>query len=196
MKCPHCGSLNKDDAKFCKNCGNPINNSSLAYQDKFGKNQSVKEEGSSKSKNILIVCITVIICVAIVAGALIYMNSNSDDDAVVNDTVNTTNQSINVTPKSWKLVDSYMGSGTGVETYDIPEGKIKVKIFAYPKKNYEDNYLDVSSSTGDSIYVEWGSDSPVKTKSDEMTFTSSGGDSIRVDYYETVDWKVEIYKYS
>ena len=81
MKCPHCGSLNKDDAKFCKNCGNPINNSSLAYQDKFGKNQSVKEEGSSKSKNILIVCITVIICVAIVAGALIYMNSNSDNDA-------------------------------------------------------------------------------------------------------------------
>ena len=196
MKCPHCGSLNKDDAKFCKNCGNHINNSSLAYQDKFGKNKSVKDEGSSKSKNILIVCITVIICVAIVAGALIYMNGNSDDGAVVNDTVNTTNQSINVTPKSWKLVDSYMGSGTGVETYDIPEGKIKVKIFAYPKKNYADNYLDVSSSTGDSIYVEWGSDSPVKTKSDEMTFTSSGGDSIRVDYYETVDWKVEIYKYS
>mgnify|MGYP003299076718 CR=1 FL=1 len=54
MKCPHCGSLNKDDAKFCKNCGNPINNSSLAYQDKFGKNQSVKEEGSSKSKNIFV----------------------------------------------------------------------------------------------------------------------------------------------
>lgn len=106
------------------------------------------------------------------------------------------NAQVNTNSKSWKLVDTYSGSGTGIETYDLPEGKIKVKISAFPIKNYATNSLSASSSTGDSVSVEWGSKSAVETKSDSMTFDSTGGDMLSINYYETVNWEVKIYQYS
>lgn len=83
-----------------------------------------------------------------------------------------------------------------LKTYDLPEGKIKVKISAFPIKNYATNSLSASSSTGDSVSVEWGSKSAVETKSDSMTFDSTGGDMLSINYYETVNWEVKIYQYS
>ncbi len=211
MKCPHCNSFNKEEAKFCKNCGKPLNNQSLAYHDKFGDSKienNIPIEESSGSKNTLIICITVVICALIVSGALILVythNNDSDDGNFINSTSNNaiadvSNQSTNpqvnpVKTESWQLIGSVSGSGSGLESYTIPEGKIKIKITAFPIKNYGNNYLEVSSSTGDSVSVNWDSKSAVKSKSDSMTFESYGGDTINIDYYETVSWTVDIYKY-
>lgn len=194
MKCPHCGALNKNGAKFCKSCGSSLSTESLAYQDKFGSKKDVSNSKSSGiSRNILIVCVTVIILAIIVAGAYIYINS--DDNADGNVVVNNDNQgSVNTQP-TWHLVDSCTGSGSGFDYYSLPEGKLKVKISAFPIKNYATNSLCASSSTGDSVSVDWGSNSAVETRSDSMTFTSNGGDTLEIEYYETVNWKVEIYKY-
>ena len=81
MKCPHCGSFNKDGAKFCKSCGSSINTESLDYKNK-SKNKS-NSESSGINKNTLIICVTVIIIAIIVVGAVIFMNgdSNSDSDS-------------------------------------------------------------------------------------------------------------------
>lgn len=213
MKCPHCNTLNKEGAKFCKNCGKAINNESLAYKDKFADSKvktpaSVSSTESSKSNNnILIICVTVIICAVIIAGALVYMNSNDSSDSNTVDNSNGDSGSVSNSqsssntvsqsaPKSWKLIDSFSGSGTGSESYSIPAGKIKVKISAYPIKNYATNHLYVSSTTGNSAGVDWGSKSAVETRYDSMTFTSSGGDAIDIDYYETVSWNVDVYQYS
>lgn len=212
MKCPHCNSFNKEEAKFCKNCGKPLNKQSLAYHDKFGDSKvkntgSVKNKSSesnipvesSGSKTTLIICITVVICALIVAGALVYTNMNQDTDNIVNYTSDTAqvNQSeaIEHSTKSWHLIDSFSGSGTGMETYTLPEGKIKIQITAFPIKNYGTNYLTVYSTTGDSVGVDWNSKSAVKSKSNSMTFDSNGGDEFSIDYYETVSWKVDIYQY-
>ena len=122
-------------------------------------------------------------------------NDSEDDENVA---VSDNNQgSVNTeSTKSWNLVDTLTGSGSGVDTYALPQGKIKVKISAYPIKNYATNHLTATSTSGDSVSVDWGSKSAVETRYDSMTFDSTGGDTLNIDYYETVDWKVEIYKYS
>lgn len=50
------------------------------------------------NKNLIIVCVTVIICVCIAAGAFVLLNNNSDDDAITvnNTSENNTNESNNV----------------------------------------------------------------------------------------------------
>lgn len=96
---------------------------------------------------------------------------------------------------SWQSVGSYSGSGSGSERINIPQGKIMVKFSAYPIKNYATNHLYVTSSTGDSGGVDWGSTSAVETRSDSFTFTSKGSQTLDIDYYETVSWEVEIFKY-
>lgn len=219
MKCPHCNTLNKDGAKFCKNCGKPINQGSLAFHDKFDNkninNTQSDSNSSNSSRNTLIICITTIICVIIILATVIYINSNQgntviNDNNQATDSVNPEDLNLgndnkdishessdfNNSVKSWQLVDKYYGSGSGIESYNLPEGKVKVEISAFPIKNYATNHLYVSSSSGESLSLDWGSKSKVKAKSDSMIFDASNGDIIDIDYYETTDWEVKIYKYS
>lgn len=96
---------------------------------------------------------------------------------------------------SWTSIGSYSGSGSGSKSVTVPAGKIKVELSAYPIKNYATNHLYVTSSSGSSGGVDWGSTSAVETRSDSFTFTSSGSETLNIEYYETVSWNVEIYKY-
>lgn len=81
MKCPSCGQENNDGAKFCKHCG-----ASLNAEVKQAPAQNVSQP--KDNKNTLIICATAIICVIIIAGALIFMNGGSEDVAV--NTIDTT----------------------------------------------------------------------------------------------------------
>lgn len=81
MKCPNCGSLNSDNAKFCKRCGNSLQHETLANQ--FNNDSNVNNVNEDKSKNILIICVAAVICVLIVAGAFIYVNYNNDNNSDV-----------------------------------------------------------------------------------------------------------------
>ena len=95
----------------------------------------------------------------------------------------------------WVSIGSYSGSGSGSETVNVPEGKIMVKLSAYPIKNYDTNHLYVSGSNGESGGVDWGSKSAVETRSDSFTYTSTSSETFTIDYYETVSWEVEFFKY-
>ena len=131
-------------------------------------------------------------------------NSYKDKDFLKLGTASTTTSSStsssssttkNTESKSWQSIGSYSGSGSGSESITVPEGKIMVKLSAYPIKNYATNHLYVTSSTGDSGGVDWGSHSAVETRSDSFTFTSHGSETLNIEYYETVSWDVEIFKY-
>ncbi len=77
MKCPSCGMENKEGAKFCKHCGASLN----ANVSQASQNVSQPKD----NKNTLIICATAIICVIIIAGAFVFLNSgNSEDGATVN----------------------------------------------------------------------------------------------------------------
>ncbi len=78
MKCPKCGCENKEDSRFCKDCGAILNIGS--------SENSIKPKNN---KNILIIIGTAILCFIIIAGALSILENDSNNE-VVNYTNNST----------------------------------------------------------------------------------------------------------
>ena len=73
--------------KFCKHCGASLNvNSSPAP----AKNISQPKD----NKNTLIICATAIICVIIIAGAFVFLNSGNNEDVNVNTVESMSNDSV------------------------------------------------------------------------------------------------------
>jgi hypothetical protein len=212
MRCNKCGFENKDTAKFCTKCGNSLN-----VAEPVG--------GSTKSDNSRYIIVALVAIIIILVGTVGYfaLNSNSspvqsndvsqesadssdvesvdssDDDDSSSDKTESVSSSKSSTQESeskdWVLIGSYSGSGSGSESFSVPEGKIMIKLSAYPIKNYATNHLYVSGSNGESGGVDWGSTSAVETRSDSFTYTSSSEELFSIDYYETVSWEVEIYRY-
>ncbi|MBR0271875.1 MAG: zinc ribbon domain-containing protein [Methanobrevibacter sp.] len=200
MKCNNCGFENKESAKFCSKCGQ-----SLEYVP--------PKEGSSNSKLIIAALIIVIV---ILAGSIGYFALNnmqsgdsqlqastSSDNTSVSagesgDSQGATTQSISKTEsetKDWELIGSYSGSGSGSQSISVPAGEIMIKLSAYPIKNYATNHLYVTGSNGESAGVDWGSTSAVETRSNSLSYSSSSPQTFTIDYYETVSWQVEFYRY-
>ena len=209
MKCSKCGFENKDKAKFCTKCGNPL----TQVTPEPVQNQS------NDSKYIIIALIVIIILLIGVIGyfamnmgsgssesnsqnansADVKSSDDSNDDAgdAKTTTVSSskTSSSSESNSKSWESIGVYSGSGSGSQTISVPEGKIMVKLSAYPIKNYATNHLYVTGSNGEGGGVDWGSHSDVETRSDSFTYTSSSEEVFTIDYYETVSWEVEFFRY-
>lgn len=212
MKCNQCGFENNDNAKFCTKCG-----ASLVQ-----KEPAVPPTKKSNNNSMYIIIALVVIIVLLVATIGFFaFNQNSapaqSNDAAQSDSskvdqsddsdgdsgsAQTTSseskpQTTSSTPaksKSWELIGSYSGSGSGSQTVNVPAGKIMVKLSAYPIKNYATNHLYVTGSSA-SGGVDWGPTSDVETRSDSFEYTSSSSQSFTINYYETVSWEVEFYRY-
>ena len=210
MKCENCGFENKDTAKFCTKCGAEFSTAPV----------NPPSEESSTTNNTKYVIIALVVVILVLVGCLGYfmgtMNTGevqSGDNAAVqnnssqevssgddsdSDSGSAQTQSTSSTTsksKSWESIGSYSGSGSGSQTITVPEGEIMVKLSAYPIKNYATNHLYVTGSNGQSGGVDWGSHSDVETRSDSFSFTSSSSETFTIDYYETVSWEVEFYRY-
>lgn len=199
MKCENCGFENNDKAKYCTKCGQPL----------VQKTQPPASNESNSSKYIIVALIIVVLILA-VALAFIAFNMNGNHVENNNDSQNTSAQvqdsesgnektqqvsSTQVESKSWQSIGRYSGSGSGSQTINVPSGKILVKLSAYPIKNYATNHLYVSGSNGVSGGVDWVSHSDVETRSDSFEYTSSSDETFTIDYYETVSWEVEFFRY-
>lgn len=205
MKCSHCGFENKNNAKFCTKCGNPLNALEPSISDK-----------TNNSKYIIIALVAIVIVLVGALGFFIGNNQLQSDDSpqesanaqevesVDNSieesddsddaTTNTISSSKSAT-KDWVSIGSYSGSGSGSQTITVPAGKIKVELSAYPILNYATNHLYVSGSNDVSGGVDWGPKSDVETRYDSFTYTSSSEEVFTIDYYETVSWNVEFFRY-
>lgn len=208
MKCSNCGFENKDKAKFCTKCGTPLNEPAPG---------PTPTSSNNNTKYIIIALIAVIIILVGTIGFFAMNNGSdsvqsndnsqsaasqeddsvddSDDDAKTESVSSSKKTTESQDKKSWESIGSYSGSGSGSETISVPEGKIMVKLSAYPIKNYATNHLYVSGSNGESGGVDWGSKSKVETRSDSFTYTSSSEETFTIDYYETVSWEVEFFRY-
>ena len=195
MKCNECGFENKDTAKFCSKCGKALRLTP----------EPPKENNNSK---IIIAALVIVIVILAVTFGYFALNNNSNNSAPAqsnsqssggaanNGTTQQTDSSQSSSqPKEWKLIGSYSGSGSGSQSISVPAGQIMIKISAYPIKNYATNHLYVKGSNGQSAGVDWGSHSDVETRSDSVTYTSSSPQTFTIDYYETVSWQVEFYRY-
>lgn len=195
--CSKCGYKNKDNAQFCKKCGNHFDSV------KSNNIETKTENKPKKNNNVLIIAIAIIVCVAIIASAFVLLNTDiigtNDSTALENnssDVNNIDSSNTNETKKSWKLIDTYTGAGTGVETHNLPEGKLKIKAYAFPLKNYGTNYMHVTIPQEKDISLEWDSHSAVASKSKATSFDSDGSNAFTIDYEELDNWEVDVYQYS
>ncbi len=209
MKCNQCGFENKNNAKFCTKCG-----SSLAQP----AEPIVTQKSGNNTKYIIIALVAVIVVLVGTIGFLAFSNdtgstesieapqNNASEEVESVESENVQTQSISSSKqqpatttvedsKSWVSIGKYSGSGSGDQTITVPAGKIMVKLSANPIKNYATNHLYVSGSNGESGGVDWGSKSAVETRSDSFTYTSSSEETFIIDYYETVNWNVEFFRY-
>lgn len=203
MKCDSCGFENKDSAKFCSKCGVSLEVAPTPPEPK-----------NNNSKIVIALLIVIIVVLAAVIGYFALANntfgnnsqaqpasgnansSNTSSSGGSSQQVNTSESSSTSSPaKQWVSIGSYSGSGSGTKSINVPEGEIMIKISAYPIKNYATNHLYVSGSNGQSCGVDWGSHSDVETRSDSVTYTSSSPQTFTIDYYETVSWQVDFYRY-
>ena len=74
-KCPKCGVENDDNAKFCKKCGHSYSGDIFT------------EEKDNRNKNIIIIAVTAIICIALVAGAIMFLNQGNSGILAQNDPI-------------------------------------------------------------------------------------------------------------
>ncbi|WP_407378649.1 zinc ribbon domain-containing protein [Methanobrevibacter sp.] len=196
MKCSNCGFENKETAKFCSKCGQSLEVAPA-------KNES------SNSKIIIAALVIIILILAVAIGYFALNNAQSSDAQVQasssqdssvsssDDSQQTTSQvsSTQSETKEWELIGSYSGSGSGSQSISVPAGEIMIKLSAYPIKNYATNHLYVTGSNGESAGVDWGSTSAVETRSNSLSYSSSSPQTFTIDYYETVSWQVDFYRY-
>ena len=195
MKCSKCGQENKREAKFCTKCGNPLS----------APAESVTPSNSNFNTKYLIIALIVVIIVLVGVIGYFALNNGSNDNS--NDSSNDNSDSSKKThesssktsssskSKKWVSIGRYSGSGSGSKTIKVPDGKIKVELSAYPILNYATNHLYVSGTNGESGGVDWGPTSDVETRSDSFKFTSKSEEEFTIDYYETVSWEVEFFRY-
>lgn len=130
MICPQCGMENKDSAKFCKNCGSPLKSNSIANNgvqstpssSSMGINNQVNNAGKG-NKNLILICATIIICIAIIAAAFVMISGNdggsSDSDAYNNVDSNSNNAVSDSSSSSSKVSSSSASESTGSQASDI-----------------------------------------------------------------------------
>ena len=112
MICSECGTVNKDSAKFCKGCGNPLNPKNT--KTKISSNNSNPTSGDKK---LILICGTIIICLAIIAAAFVLISNNDggSSDSNAYNSANSVSTSENVGSDSSsnihiKYCDFYTGS--------------------------------------------------------------------------------------
>ena len=200
MKCNKCGFENKNTAKFCSRCGESLEI----------VNSPQEPTVTSQNDNSTFVVIALVVIIILLVGAIgffVLNNSNSpaqsdssqsdsgSDSDSDDSSEDSSSQTTPVETKEWKLIGSYSGSGSGSKSISVPPGKIMIKISAYPIKNYATNHLHVSGPNGEYVGVDWGSTSAVETRSNTITVTTSSTETFIIDYYETVSWQVDFYRY-
>lgn len=95
--CPKCGEKNGEGAKFCKKCGVELDaqdsTKSSVVSDAQGSSiftSEHKDQSKSRKNIIIIIVIVAIICLAAIAGAMLYFNGGLFNDKEPIHIVNTT----------------------------------------------------------------------------------------------------------
>lgn len=152
MKCPDCGMENKEGAQFCKNCGSSLISPSKPIKETIQSNSKDMVSSDNKTrnevsnnKNTLIICITAIICVAIIAGAFVLLGTDilndSSDDSVANES--TANQTVEEKTNVTKTE-----SKASVETMTFAEAK---KLMSGSSNTIIRNTFDEADADGDGL---------------------------------------------
>ncbi|MBE6490797.1 MAG: zinc ribbon domain-containing protein [Methanobrevibacter sp.] len=84
MKCSNCNAENSDGAKFCKKCGNPLEEKTINHEEIINSVGNVKTKSDDNTTKIIIIALVIVAIVLAGAFAYIYMSGNSDSGSASN----------------------------------------------------------------------------------------------------------------
>ena len=136
MKCPSCGTKNKDGMKFCKICGAPLHTSkdNNIYEDNYildrSDNGDKKQSNKKTGKGIVILIISIIVVMIAIGAcvAILLLNNSSssngednrdDDIAVATETANTSPSTVLLREKETDKVTEQPTTATIVTVPDV-----------------------------------------------------------------------------
>ena len=107
MKCSKCGAENSDGAKFCKKCGNPLDEKTINHEEIINSVGNNKTKSNGNTTKMIIIALAIIAVVLACAFAYIYTSGNSTaDDSNVNSNAGSSNQTVNQDDSSQKTASS------------------------------------------------------------------------------------------
>lgn len=131
MYCSKCGFDNKDDAQFCKKCGNALNiHSSIKQFNEISKN----DNSSNNNNKLIAIVITVIIIALIIAGTFVFL-SNNENTTSNNDTLNNSTNVDKTNTVNTEKVDSQSTSSLKIISGSFSTGS------PLPQKTYITVYV-------------------------------------------------------
>ena len=180
MKCPSCGTENKEGSKFCKNCGEKLQAVSTPTTTTSAPSSEPKD-----NKKLLIICATAIICAMILAGAFLVLgSSNSSDGDSILGSVSSENSSS----------DYYQYDFHGY-TFNIPEGYEVFKEESYPTGNYMTHQISFVNGDDHCIGIAVANDVPGLSKETmDPIYEGHSIDGVTPRYQEV--WGKKLYRFT
>ncbi|MBQ3473749.1 MAG: zinc ribbon domain-containing protein [Methanobrevibacter sp.] len=218
--CPNCGAENADSAKFCKQCGHAlsanrpikdnyvstgIDPSARANDNNFSSQVSNNSNSKSDNKNLIIICLTIVICAILIAGALVMFSNNNangnDGTDILSDSASLNGSQVNddnsvetqTQASSLEILGGSFSTGSSAsdKTYctvyvgsEHAGEKVKISVL-YSNDGYALNQGKIVSKTVSSDgYVKVASANPLDYYPDDAYITLYDNDGNIVDTQE------------
>lgn len=143
-KCPKCGSENKEEAKFCKDCGSNLQVSS----------SSENRIESKNNKNIFLIVGAVILCLIVLGGAMAILSDNSEENDVVDsvDNYDEDDSSTEVTDtSSSENLDEDRYSEFDKSEWYLPSYRLEDIYTAHTPDDVKAEMFDKADANGDGV---------------------------------------------
>lgn len=112
MKCSNCDAENSDGAKFCKKCGNPLEEKTINHEEIINSVGNKKTKTNDNTK-IIIIALAIVAVVLAGAFAYIYMSGNSNaSDAGSTSNAGSSSHAVDQDDSSAKQASSSSSSGS------------------------------------------------------------------------------------
>ncbi len=124
MKCSNCNAENSEGAKFCKKCGNPLDEKTINHDEiikSVGKN---KTESDNNTTKIIIIALAIVAVVLAGAFAYIYMSGDSNSS---NSNVNAGSESQDVNNTDSNQQQSNAASSNPEKTAQSQSTSMKIQ---------------------------------------------------------------------
>ena len=143
MKCSNCDAENSDGAKFCKKCGNPLEEKTINHEEIINSVGNKKTKTNDNTK-IIIIALAIVAIVLAGAFAYIYMSGNSNtSDAGSTSNAGSSSQAVDQDDSSAKQASSSSSGSEKTAQQDTSSMRIQGGSFSTGSADADKTYASI-----------------------------------------------------
>ena len=143
MKCSNCDAENSDGEKFCKKCGNPLEEKTINHEEIINSVGNKKTKTNDNTK-IIIIALAIVAIVLAGAFAYIYMSGNSNtSDAGSTSNAGSSSQAVDQDDSSAKQASSSSSGSEKTAQQDTSSMRIQGGSFSTGSADADKTYASI-----------------------------------------------------